>query len=52
MKVSNNGSAKREWLHFTGLQEVAILKQHLVDGVAVSDLCDKYQILPTQFYQW
>jgi len=59
MKASNNGSAKpatadlrRERRHFTGLQKVAIVKQHLVDGMAVSDLCDKHQILPTQFYQW
>ena len=52
MKVSNNGSAKRERRHFTSQQKVAIVKQHLVEGVAVSDLCDKHQILPTQFYQW
>ena len=52
MKGSNNGSAKRERRHFTGQQKVALVKQHLVDGVAVSDLCDKHQILPTQFYQW
>jgi hypothetical protein len=25
---------------------------HLVDKAPVSDLCDEYQILPTQFYQW
>ena len=52
MKVSNNGSAKRERQHFTGLQKVAIVKRHLVDSIAVSDLCDTHQILPTQFYQW
>ena len=28
------------------------MKAHLVDGVAVSDLCDQHQIQPTQFYQW
>ena len=50
MKALNNGSAKRERRHFTGQQKVAIVKQHLVDGLAVSDLCDKHQILPTQFY--
>ncbi len=52
MNGCNNGSAKRERRHFTGPQKVAIVKQHLVDGMAVSDLCDKHQILPTQFYQW
>jgi len=50
MKASQNG--KRARRHFTGQQKAAMLKAHLVDGVAVSDLCDKHQILPTQFYQW
>ncbi len=52
MKGSSNSSAKRERRHFSGEQKVLIVKQHLVDGIAVSDLCDKHQILPTQFYQW
>jgi len=52
MKASSNGSARRERRHFTGEQKVSIVKQHLVDGIAISDLCDKHQILPTQFYQW
>ena len=38
--------------HFTAEQKLAIVKQHLVDKVPVSDLCDKHQILATQFYQW
>ena len=37
---------------FLAEQKVAIIKRHLVEGVAISDLCDEYQILPTQFYQW
>jgi transposase-like protein len=52
MKGSQNGSSRRERRHFTGTQKVAIVKAHLVDGVAISDLCDKHRILPTQFYQW
>lgn len=53
MKTSNaNGSSRRERRHFTGQQKAAIVKRHLVDGVAVSDLCDEHKILPTQFYQW
>lgn len=38
--------------HFTAEQKLAIVKRHLVDKVPVSDLCDEYQILATQFYQW
>jgi transposase len=35
-----------------GADKVAILKQHLVEKVPVSDLCDKHDIYPTQFYAW
>ena len=38
--------------HFTGPEKVAILKQHLLDKVPVSDLCDKHDIYATQFYAW
>lgn len=37
---------------YTGTDKVAILRRHLIDHVAVSDLCDEYQIPPTQFYRW
>jgi len=37
---------------FTGDQKVAIVKQHLLDKVPVSELCDQHKIIPTQFYQW
>ena len=33
-------------------EKVDIVKAHLVDKVPVSDLCDKHQILPNQFYNW
>lgn len=38
--------------HFAGSEKVAILKRHLVEKVAVSDLCDEFDIYPTQFYAW
>ena len=33
-------------------QKVEILKKHLVDKVAVSDLCDQFGLHPTVFYRW
>ena len=45
-------SQKRSRRQFTGEQKAAIVKRHLVAQVPVSDLCDEYKILPTQFYQW
>src|SRR5215472_5349222 len=38
--------------YFSPEQKVAILREHLIEGKAVSDLCDKYEIHPTVFYQW
>jgi transposase-like protein len=38
--------------HFSGTDKVAILKQHLVEKIPVSDLCDKHNLYPNQFYTW
>lgn len=37
---------------FTSEQKAAILKRHLVDKVGVSDVCDEYQLQPSQLYEW
>jgi hypothetical protein len=29
-----------------------ILKRHLIERAAVSDLCDEYQLQPKVFYEW
>jgi transposase-like protein len=36
----------------TAGEKVGILKQHLVEGKAVSELCDQHGVNPTQFYRW
>ena len=46
---SMNNNSRR---YFSPEQKVAILREHLIEGKAVSDLCDKHQIHPTVFYQW
>jgi transposase-like protein len=38
--------------HYSPEQKVAILRQHLIEQVPVSELCEKHQIPPTLFYQW
>jgi len=43
-----NGLRRR----FTAQQKVAILKEHLVEKVPVSQVCDKHGINPTAFYRW
>lgn len=37
---------------FSPEQKAAMLRRHLVDKVAVSDLCDEYKIQPSLFYLW
>ena len=36
---------------FTPQPKVAVLREHLVEHVPVSDLCDKHKLHPTLFYQ-
>ena len=52
MKAQDNGSSRRERRHFSAAQKAAIVKAHLVDKVPLSDLCDRHEIAPNQFYQW
>jgi len=37
---------------FSGAEKVAILKRHLIDREAVSDICDELRINPNMFYRW
>lgn len=34
------------------MDKIKILREHLVEGRPLSEVCDKYSIAPTQFYQW
>jgi transposase-like protein len=45
-------SDKQTRRHFTPQEKVAIVKRHLLEGVAISTVCDEFQINPTLFYQW
>ncbi len=38
--------------HFSGGQKLAILRQHLIEKVPLSEVCQKHDIPPTLFYQW
>lgn len=38
--------------HYSGEEKVSILRRHLLDHVAVSDLCDELGLAPTVFYRW
>jgi transposase-like protein len=43
---------RKQRKNYTAQEKVFIIKRHLVDHVAVSDLCDEYNLQPTVFYRW
>lgn len=38
--------------NFNGAQKLSILREHLIEQVAISAVCEKHGIQPTVFYQW
>lgn len=43
---------RRQRRTFTAAEKVRVLKEHLVDKVPVSQVCEQHQINPTMFYNW
>jgi len=44
--------SRPERRHFSAEEKVKILRMHLLEGQAVSDLCEQHRINPSLFYQW
>ncbi len=42
----------RQRRHYSPEQKVALLREHLIDKVPVSDICEKNGIAVTNFYNW
>lgn len=38
--------------NFTAGEKVGILREHLLEKVAVSEVCEKHRLQPTIFYRW
>ena len=43
---------KQKQKQYQPAEKVSIIREHLVDKTAVSDLCDKYSIHPSVYYRW
>ncbi len=43
---------KKQRKHYSGEEKVAILRRHLLEGAAISTLCDELGLQPTVFYRW
>ena len=49
---NQNSPKRKRRKNFQAAEKVAILKKHLLEGGKVSDLCEEFNIQPSQFYQW
>ena len=48
--MSNETNPQRR--QYLATQKAAILREHFLEKVPVSTLCDKYGLNPTMFYRW
>lgn len=48
--MNNENTNRRR--RYTPEEKVKILRQHLLEGQPISEVCEQHQINPTQFYQW
>ena len=42
----------RERRNFSGTEKMAILREHLIERVPISEVCEKHGVQPTLFYTW
>lgn len=42
----------RERRNFSGAEKIAILREHLIEKMPISQVCDRHGIQPTLFYLW
>jgi transposase len=43
---------KKQRKHYSAEEKVTILRQHLIERVPISELCDRQGLRPTVFYRW
>ncbi len=43
---------KKKRKQYNSKEKVTIIRKHLLEGVAVSDVCEEYDIQPSVFYRW
>ncbi|MFC1601925.1 transposase, partial [Candidatus Sumerlaeota bacterium] len=42
---------RKERRNFTAAQKAAVLREHLLDKIPASELCEKHNLQPTVFYR-
>lgn len=49
---SDRSPKTRSKKHYSASQKVVIIREHLLENKAISELCDEYQIHPSVYYRW
>lgn len=52
MSIDNKRNETSQRRQFNPEQKIKILREHLLEKTPISEVCEKHQITPTQFYQW
>jgi transposase-like protein len=52
MSNDNKHNETNQRRQFSPEAKIKILRQHLLEKTPISEVCEKHQITPTQFYQW
>ena len=42
----------RQRRNFSGTEKMAILREHLIEKIPISEVCEKHGVQPTMLYQW
>lgn len=45
-------TTKSKQKQYQSVEKVGIIREHLIDKKAVSDICDEYGIHPSVYYRW
>ena len=43
---------RKERKNWTAAEKMAILREHLIEGLPISGVCEKHGLQPTMFYAW
>ena len=44
--------SKSKRRYFSPERKVEIIREHLIDGLPVSEVCEKHEIKPNQYFTW
>ncbi len=47
-----SSTSKKARIQYNGKEKIKILRKHLIEKVAVSEICDEHKIAPSVFYKW